>query len=174
MKRSICALSGMRPSPWCPAQTEEWIAADDGEADRPCTWHTPAPGGVVVHWPPEYVAWARAERLLGRVVPAPRAARAAIVRPTPAVPVPTVALRVVNPPDGAVYLIDPTLRREFQTLALRVATAEASNIEWRVDGRPVGRGAADAPVDWPLAVGSHVVTARDARGREAGAAIVVK
>jgi penicillin-binding protein 1C len=79
------------------------------------------------------------------------------------------ALRVVNPPDGAVYLIDPTLRREFQTLPLRVAAGAAT--EWRVDGRPVGRGDL---VEWPLAAGTHMITARDARGQEASAAIVVK
>jgi hypothetical protein len=43
-----------------------------------------------------------------------------------------------------------------------------------VDGRPVGQGGVDAQVDWPLAAGSHVVTARDARGREASAAILVR
>jgi hypothetical protein len=80
----------------------------------------------------------------------------------------------VSPPDGAVYLIDPTLRREFQTIPLRAAVADASDIEWRIDGRSVGRGAAGAAVDWPLAAGAHVVTARDPQGREAGVAIVVK
>ena len=82
----------------------------------------------------------------------------------------TESLRVLNPPDGATYLIDPTLRREFQTLPLRAATAAAAEVEWRIDGRPVGR----ASFEWPLVPGAHTVTARDARGREAAAAIVVK
>ena len=47
-------------------------------------------------------------------------------------------LRVVSPPDGAVYLVDPTLRREFQTIGLRATSAASTRIEWRVDGSPIG------------------------------------
>jgi len=82
-------------------------------------------------------------------------------------------LRVMSPPDGAVYLVDPTLRREFQTIGLR-ATSASTRIEWRVDGSPVGTSEKDAALDWPLAVGRHVVTASDSRGHRADAAIVVK
>ncbi len=78
----------------------------------------------------------------------------------------------MNPPDGAVYLIDPTLRREFQTLPFRAAAENPGVIEWRVDGRVVGRGT--GAIEWPLASGRHVVTAHDARGREAAATITVK
>ena len=80
----------------------------------------------------------------------------------------------MNPPDGAVYLIDPTLRSEFQRIGLRATSAANSRIEWRVDGSPVGTSEVDGAVDWPLAVGRHVVTASDSRGRLADAAIVVK
>jgi len=69
-------------------------------------------------------------------------------------------------------LIDPTLRREFQTLPLRAAGAAA--VEWRIDGRPVGPGAPGAAFEWPLSPGAHTVTVRDLRGLEASAAIVVK
>jgi penicillin-binding protein 1C len=174
-KQRVCALSGMAASPWCPTHTDEWVASDGGDADRTCTWHVPAPGGVAVRWPSEYIAWARAERLLDHVIPLPRAVRAdAALREAAPVRSAATPLRVVSPPDGAVYLIDPTLRREFQTIPLRAAVADTSDIEWRVDGRSVGRGAAGATVDWPLAAGAHVVTARDPHGREAGVAIVVK
>jgi membrane carboxypeptidase/penicillin-binding protein PbpC len=127
-----------------------------------------------VQWPPEYVAWARTEHLLDRVIPMPSNARVAAAVAPRAARVPVAAhLRIVNPPDGAVYLIDPTLRREFQTLPLRAA-ADASDIEWRIDGRSIGRSAASAAVQWPLIPGAHTVTVRDVRGREAAAAIVVK
>ena len=82
------------------------------------------------------------------------------------------SLRVTSPPDGAVYLIDPTLRRGFQTLPLRAAADDRGAIEWRVDG--VSVGAAKGPIDWPLAPGRHVITARDTRGREAAATITVR
>ena len=83
-------------------------------------------------------------------------------------------LRVVSPPDGAVYLIDPTLRREFQTVGLRATSVAKARIEWRVDGSPVGTSDAGAAFDWPLAVGRHVVSASDSEGHRAEAAIVIK
>src|SRR5262249_34015960 len=83
-------------------------------------------------------------------------------------------LRVVNPPDGAVYLIDPTLRREFQTIGLRGAAGAKTRIGWRVDGESVGARDVDAALDWPMTPGHHVISAHDATGRRAESAIVVK
>jgi membrane carboxypeptidase/penicillin-binding protein PbpC len=166
----------MRAGPWCPAAIEEWVADEALAGDGDCTWHVPESDGVAVRWPIEYVGWARTEGVLDRIF-RNTARPAAAVRTRRAASVPTAAqdvLRIVNPPDGAVYMIDPTLRREFQTLTLRAAATRSSDIEWHVDGRPVGQGGVDAQVDWPLAAGSHVVTARDARGREASAAILVR
>jgi membrane carboxypeptidase/penicillin-binding protein PbpC len=81
---------------------------------------------------------------------------------------------IVSPPDGATYLIDPTLRREFQTLPLQAVSARGGPIEWHVDGTLAGRSAAHDPVRWPLTPGRHVISARDGRGRTAEARIVVK
>ena len=63
------------------------------------------------------------------------------------------ALQIVSPADGSTYLIDPTLRREFQALSLRAVTARRGRIEWSVNGREIGAADADAKVDWPLAPG---------------------
>ncbi|HET6959013.1 MAG TPA: hypothetical protein VFI56_20615, partial [Vicinamibacterales bacterium] len=141
----------------CPNQIEEWLPA--GGAGDVCTWHR---SEQVVSWPSEYRAWAAAF--------GPRQPGGAALAGSSA----TESLRVLNPPDGATYLIDPTLRREFQTLPLRAAAAQQATIEWQVDGRPVGRAAGDASVAWPLSAGRHVVSARDSDGRQADAAIVVK
>jgi membrane carboxypeptidase/penicillin-binding protein PbpC len=83
-------------------------------------------------------------------------------------------LLVLNPPPGAVYLIDPTLRQAFQTLPLRASAASRGPIEWRVDGERVGSCDADATIDWPLVPGAHTVTARDAHGHQSDALILVK
>ncbi|HXI31548.1 MAG TPA: penicillin-binding protein 1C, partial [Vicinamibacterales bacterium] len=167
-REPICALSGMRASPWCPSQRDEWVDADAVAHD--CTWHVPHADSVVVAWPSAYLTWARAEQVLDRKIPLPSSARAAAAAASRTTLPSPDRLRIVNPPDGAVYLIDPTLRREFQTLPLRAATADPADVEWRIDGRPVGR----AGFEWPLVPGAHTVTARDARGREAAAAILVK
>ena len=173
-RHRICALSGMAATPWCPTQLDEWTA--DAAPLAECSWHRLTPRGIVVDWPAEYQAWARAEHLVGRVVP--RAIEARSLR-SPANPPSDasairVSLRVVSPPDGAVYLIDPTLRREYQTLPLRATGSGNAVVEWRVDGRPVGRGDGGASIEWPLAPGRHVVTVRDGSGQQAEAAVVVK
>ena len=80
----------------------------------------------------------------------------------------------MNPPSGATYLIDPTLRREFQTLPLRVVAATPGTIEWQVAGRVVGTSSSEAALMWPLSPGVHRITARDERGRVAESSVVVK
>jgi membrane carboxypeptidase/penicillin-binding protein PbpC len=91
-------------------------------------------------------------------------------RPAP----PASVLAIANPPDGAVYSIDPTLRREFQALPLRAVTATPTTVRWTVDGAPIGTAASDSPVAWPLAVGSHRIEVQDADGRRAAASVVVR
>jgi hypothetical protein len=98
-----------------------------------CSWHHDG----YVDWPAEYRVWARASA---------RAVRAEARTYT-------VSLKVTNPPNGATYLIDPTLRSEFQMLKLR-ATTDAS---WRVDGKRVSN-------EWALKPGQHVVEAIDRDG----------
>ncbi len=86
---------------------------------------------------------------------------------------PVNTLMITTPADGATYLIDPTLRMEFQTLPLR-AVGAAGQVEWSINGRRVGRAPADGSETWPLERGKHLVLARDAHGRVAEASIVVR
>jgi membrane carboxypeptidase/penicillin-binding protein PbpC len=81
---------------------------------------------------------------------------------------------IVSPADGATYLIDPTLRREFQRLTLRVAGAATGRIEWRVDGRRLASVDGAVAIAWSLVPGRHRIQARDARGRMAEASITVR
>ncbi len=176
----ICALSGMRANPWCPAKVREWLPG--GEEDLPCSWHHASDEGLLVVWPPEYRSWARAHGLLQDLIPGARgsttrAGASAVLggagndaerQPERA------AIHIVNPPGGAIYSIDPTLRREFQALELRAVDVVAGTLEWLVDGIAVGSASSDEAVMWPLRPGEHVITARDARGRTARATIVVR
>ena len=56
---------------------------------------------------------------------------------TPLPPTVRDPLEIVNPPAGATYLIDPTLRREFQTLPLRVVRGITQH--YRMAGRRARR-----------------------------------
>jgi len=81
-------------------------------------------------------------------------------------------LEITMPPDGATYLIDPTLRKEFQTIPLR-AVGDSGPLEWTVDGRRLSHGSSQT-TSWPLERGTHLFRARDARGRVAESSILVK
>ena len=135
----ICTLSGARPNSYCPTVQNEWTPTTSTITF--CTWHRDG----YVDWPAEYRAWAGA---------APRAS------------VQQASLRVINPANGATYLIDPTLRTEFQQLSLRAATA--SKVTWRVNDRPLDGH------EWPLTPGRHTITAIDGDGRRDSVTIFVK
>ena len=130
----ICGVSGERPSTYCPLTQNEWLPRD--APAKFCSWHHLG----YTDWPVEYRQWAAEHG------PHP-ALRATLSRMRER------ELRVVNPPNNATYLIDPTLRSEFQMLKLR-ATANAS---WRVDGHRVAN-------EWALKPGEHVVEAIDRAG----------
>jgi penicillin-binding protein 1C len=166
----ICELSGMRSGAACPSRRREWLPRDT--SPLPCSWHHASESGLLTLWPDEYRQWAASRGLLddqppaaGDVVRTAQTRVAAVRRDR--------RLAIVSPPDGAVYLLDPTLRRSFQAVSLRAAGA-SGRVEWRVNGVPVGSSPADARLAWTLRPGEHQVTARDTHGRTAGVRIRVK
>jgi penicillin-binding protein 1C len=175
-RRVVCALSGMAANPWCPRRRTEWVPRED--PGLPCSWHHLSDEGLLVAWPAEYRQWAREH---GRaydvpmpVVPAKRVATELAAAPARRARH-AERLRIINPPAGAIYLIDPTLRPAFQTLPLKAAADPSDGpITWLLDGARLGTSAADADLKWSLARGRHTVTARDARGRSAETTILVK
>jgi penicillin-binding protein 1C len=169
VEQTVCALSGMRAGDACPIRVREWLPKTF--SPLPCAWHHDSEEGLLTLWPDQYRSWARGRGLLDEEDgPAERRAGGVRSRDRRVAP---VHLEITSPPPGSTYLIDPTLRSEFQTLPLR-ASAGVGELVWEVDGRAVGRGAADQSLAWPLARGQHVVRARDGKGRVAESAILVK
>ena len=177
-RREICALSGYAANAWCPSKRLEWVAAE--RPLMPCNWHLLTDHGVVTDWPAEYRAWVGTG--VGRLLTAGETAVLKLPPPT-ARPAPKTRpantdvnqpLRIVSPANGSTFLIDPTLRREFQTLSLRAVTAAAGEVEWTVNGETAGRASADSKVSWALKTGRHHIVARDESGRTAEAHIVVR
>jgi penicillin-binding protein 1C len=159
---TICALSGEPASPWCPNRLQEWLPV--ASAAPPCSWHHPTGDGLTTVYPAEYRAWSDGDARRAPQ-PAPRAARPALR---------ASVLAIANPPSGAVYSIDPTLRREFQALPLRAVTQEPTSVTWLVDGAAIGTSSSEKAFSWPLAVGTHHIEARDADGRRAATSVVVR
>jgi penicillin-binding protein 1C len=174
VRREICALSGLTANAWCPVRKREWVAAE--APSLPCSWHHLGDEGVLTFWPAEYRQWATARGLhdAPHAHAAAKSQPAALAEPGGRPDRPSPPLTIVSPPPGATYLIDPTLRREFQTLPLRVVSATGGRIEWRVNGRVLGTADSEAAVDWPLLPGTHRIAARDQQGREAEATILVR
>ena len=184
-QRRVCALSGMAANAWCPSRQFEWLVPEE---QVPCSWHHMDDDGLLTVWPPEYRQWAAGQGLLrtqafaagaGRL---PAEARSVTGLPTEARSATgsakrdggKTAIEIVNPPTGATYLIDPTLRREFQTLPLRATPARPGRIHWRVNGIDVGSSPSDAAVMWPLVPGTHTIAARDGAGNVAESRIFVR
>jgi penicillin-binding protein 1C len=180
----VCGLSGMTANAWCPSRQRERLPASE---DRLCSWHHLSDEGLLVVWPPQYRQWAKENGLaasrqssVGRQSPIPNPQSPIPNRQSPIAnqqsPIATrhSSLEIVSPPSGAVYFIDPTLRREFQTLALRVVTPQPATIEWQVNGQTIGTLSSETPLAWPLVPGKHAIIARDGRGNVAETDVVVK
>jgi penicillin-binding protein 1C len=199
---TICGLSGMRAGDACPVRRRERLAPDAPQvAGAACTWHQAAHGELATLWPERYRGWAEASGLRS---PVEREAEARVAprgeaeprgdsasggtqsltprhahtdprpRPRPRQGSASATLQVVHPAAGTVFLIDPTLRAEFQALPFRAVGSGGGQVSWTVNGRPVGSAGGDAAVLWPLQRGSHVAVVRDTRGRSAEVSFVVK
>jgi penicillin-binding protein 1C len=182
-RAEICAVSGEVAGAYCLRRVTEWVPAE--AALHECTWHHASDEGWLTAWPTVFRQWARTEgldlggRLCTNCIVDPRG-RSTSVRAMAAAPVADATqpegparLTIVAPLAGAVYLLDSTLRAEFQSLPLRARGASGS-LEWFVDGSSVGAANAEDAVRWPLARGAHAIEVRDASGRIAKTAITVR
>ena len=166
---TICALSGEPANPWCPSRAKEWLPGN--EDGPPCSWHHQSDEGLLTIYPAKYRAWSSSLSAGAHPAPdAPRSPRAPLAPRAPGAPL----LSIANPPSGAVYSYDPTLRREFQALRLRAVTARPTTVRWLVDGAHVATASSEASVSWPLAVGSHRIEVHDQDGRKAATDVVVR
>jgi penicillin-binding protein 1C len=177
----LCAMSGMRATDACPTRVSEWMPAGVDVPD--CTWHHATDRGLVTVWPEAFRDWARTEGLATPDGPrdaAPIDVRAAdVTTPAPGDAPRTrqaaaEPLTIRRPLGGAVFLIDPTLRAEFQQLSLSARGGAGGPLTWSIDGTIVGRVRADETLKWPLTRGRHEVVVRDEDGASARTRIEVR
>jgi len=114
----VCALSGARVTPACPASIDELFAPGSTPA-APCAMHRFVDGTRrVLDIGPQYYAWARREGIEAGPWPGSLSG-------TPAAPAaPTGRGRLLAPGDGDEYLVDPGLPRRDQTIPVRVLPPE--------------------------------------------------
>ncbi len=164
----LCARSGMAPGDACPARVREWLPA--GTSVPRCDWHFASDEGPVTVWPERYRDWAErsgfGSKADARASQGDDAHGDASVR-TPTRSQPRSPLTIESPLAGATFMIDPTLRPDFQALPLRALGGDGS-VEWSVDGiKLVG-------ARWPLIRGTHRVAVRDSKGATTAVQVTVK
>jgi membrane carboxypeptidase/penicillin-binding protein PbpC len=72
-----------------------------------------------------------------------------------------------------VFLLDTTLRPEYQMLSL-AARGGTGTLQWFVNGVALREAAPDEVVRWPLRRGRHDILVRDEAGREARSHLTVR
>ncbi|KRB27587.1 penicillin-binding protein 1C [Acidovorax sp. Root70] len=77
----------------------------------------------------------------------------------PAAPAAAVPARITAPASGTVIALDPDIPPARQRLQF---TATGDAVQWRLDGKPLGRGSRVAWLPWP---GRHLVQITDAQGQ---------
>ncbi len=170
-RREVCALSGMTAGAACPTRASEWLPR--GHDHETCTWHHASDRGLVTVWPDEYHDWARQHGIQVTPPPAVMASVRRVDERAPERHLDSSTLAIVRPLAGAVFMLDPTLRPEFQTLTF-AARGGVRPLSWSVNGRSLSVDASGQPERWPLARGRHDVMVRDAAGATATARIDVR
>ena len=167
----ICPLSGMRAGSDCPTRVTEWLPV--GSAGATCTWHASSSAGVVTVWPERYRTWAVDVGLL-KASNDDRGLSERAKSPRHQSTVLSNALMISRPLGNAVFLLDTTLRPEFQALTLTARGGAGGEREWYVDGALVGKETTGDDVRWPLTRGAHQILVLDAAGASATTRIEVR
>ncbi|XXX71777.1 penicillin-binding protein 1C [Sorangium sp. So ce134] len=166
----VCSLSGMKPTAVCPHRRRELLPRGDAAALAPCDMHEAVrvdrrnglragacPDAAVEErvferYDAELAAWARAA---GRPM-APEDA-SPLCGPLPGgggVPPAGARVRVAYPPDGARFVLDPSVNSQ-QAIRLRADVPPGvRRARFVLDGRPIEVGPPFS-LDWPLAAGEH-------------------
>jgi penicillin-binding protein 1C len=162
-RAELCAVSGEIATAACPTRVSEWLPVSGTSA---CTWHHATDRGLVTVWPASLREWARDAGLADEHSPSEQTI---VARPDKRESSHgDERLSILKPLGGAVFLIDPTLRPEFQTLSL-AARGGRGRLTWYVDRELVGTSGDSDAVRWPIRRGRHDIVVRDDTGATATA-----
>jgi len=151
-KRKVCALSGMAPTEYCNAITEEYVLT--GERLKPCSYHVYKNGRIDINYPNEYQRWFGGKNMNGSLDYGGN-------------------LEFIYPQDNAVFIYDKTLQK-MQKLKIDVIGGAGNEAELIIDGNSFG--VSHRPFSWyiPLSQGKHVLEAVNERGESCTIKILVK
>ena len=162
----ICSLSGKVKGSDCPDTIVEYFK-DGTEPHAVCDVHrrylidnltgelitgtTPAirvGNKVFTVLPPEYASWG-AKHGFGK----PPVGSTSKIK--------QAEIKITHPLDGAIYVLDPEVPTQFQTIALRAeVTPLVPFIVWYLDGKELARAEYPYEIRLPLELGKHSIQAR--------------
>jgi penicillin-binding protein 1C len=174
-ERTVCALSGQKPGHLCPSTRLESFAGEASWADlADCeihrTYRVDTRNGLLagpdcpdayveerefLDVPDDWTEWAleRGHRL-------PPTQHSPLCGDAPGDAARAADLRITHPMPGDTFVLDPSLPRSEQQVALRVevpASRRDDTLTWFVDGEAVATVDAPFRAFWKLAPGEHAV-----------------
>lgn len=139
VKRPICAISGLKPTPACTSVVEEYFSLQDLEeyqSDVDSFYQT-TPEGSALSLPRQYDEWLAKQ---------------------PQVNLSQYTVKIISPNKGDRFLLTPG---EAATLEFKLATQPKEKVEWRLNGVKIATNKAKSlfwqirPGTWTLEVKSH-------------------
>jgi penicillin-binding protein 1C len=147
VRRSICALSGLKPTAACPSVVEEYFYPEDlaEYESHPDTFYQSisADGKQYrLNLPAEYNEWL-ASQPRSQLIPS--------------------TLKILSPNEGAYFLVSP---KQTQRLEFKLTGVENQSVEWRLNGETIAVNSSNSlfwqlrPGTWTLEVKSNGATDR--------------
>jgi penicillin-binding protein 1C len=161
---TICIASGARPNRYCPTTVSEYFTelptrvCDVHRAYRTSEENGAIRTRVYAVYPVEFTDWMENERI-------PRPPPGARPVEDPSRRADRTQLAILSPGDEARYLLDPVLRREYQSLRIVGAVPPGiDDLRVQVDGEEIPY--TETGASWPLRPGSHRIVLVGMRGDE--------
>lgn len=141
-KISVCALSGMKPCPNCPAVVKEYVSASIVDSKPECDFHIQKNGKLYVRYPAEYQHWALSQNSSVSILES------------------SSDIEIVYPKNNSVYVYDESLPGSKQRLQIRASGGKEPVASFYVDDLFVSEQ--HIPFAWniDLRKGVHTLTVK--------------
>lgn len=186
-RQHVCPLSGQPASSYCPGSVEEWFPPHHKHKHKNCPFHKrlrvdrrngllagkqcPTTATVrlpFVTVPPAYSTWAAMLRL-----PRPPTQYSPMC-PAAGQTQTQARLSIRTPLNNARYLVDPTVPKEYSTIALQAESSQPlRQILWYHNGEPFAQTPWPYTLRWPLRSGTHRFMAASPDGKYRSKPIVI-
>jgi penicillin-binding protein 1C len=165
-QETICTASGARPNRYCPTTVNEYFrelprrVCEVHRAYRRTGENGATNTRVYEEYGPEFAAWMESAK-----IPRPPHDARPLEEPRSEARSGGAKLEILSPSPEARYMLDPVLRREYQSLRIVGAVpAGLHDVRVSIDGEEIPY--LDGGASWPLRPGSHRIVLVGLRGAE--------